>query len=196
MNRALRLAEAQHQERAERLLVARPRVEAAETQQRAQDAQAVARTQVRVAEDRESARSDDRRRPVPVDHGQREPRAPHGGRLTDLVEECEVLAEAAERDVLAVVGRRLRIVFTLRKRLHGAAQSRTRLEQRDVVTVLQQLERRSEARQTTSDDNRLQRRSPSPTMRSFVNAERCGGSSNTSNPADSMRSSVARESPA
>src|SRR5207247_6074761 len=117
-----------------------------------------------------------------ADDGQAQASAVHRARLADPFEEREVFREAAERDVLAVVGRRRWIAITLRQRLHGTSERRPRFENRDVVPCVQQLERSRATGQAAADDDRLHRRSPSPTIRSFVSADRCGGPSNTSKP--------------
>src|SRR5207248_6951742 len=102
----------------------------------------------------------------------------------------------AERDVLAVVRRRRRISLALRQRLHRPAQRRTCFEQRDVVTSAQELEGGRATREAAADDRGSHRRKPSPTIRSFASADRRGGPANTSKPDASIRSSVARYSPA
>ena len=104
----------------------------------------------------------------------------------------EVLREAAERDVLAVVRRRLRIAFALRQRLDGAAERRSRLEHRHVGARVDEVECRGEPREAASDDDRLHRTSPFATTASFAGAESRVFSPKTSNPFASMRSSVAR----
>ena len=82
--------------------------------------------------------------------------------------------------MLAVVGRRGWIAFALRQRLHGAAERRPRLVERHGVALVGELERGREAGQPAADDGRLHLSSPPATMRSFVSAESCGGSPNTS----------------
>ena len=130
-------------------------------------------------------------RPSSRDHGQLEREPAVGAALADAVEEAQVLGEAAERDVLAVVGRRGRITLTLRQRLHGAAERRPRLVERDRVALVGELERGRETGQPASDDRAFMAGAlPAPTMRSFVSGESCGGPPNTSNPRFSIRSSV------
>ena len=102
-----------------------------------------------------------RARAVLGEHRQREPRAEVRAALADAVEEAEVLGEAAERDVLAVVGRRLGIALALRQRLHGAAERRARLVQRDVGARVDELEGGGEACEPAADDGGLHRSKPS-----------------------------------
>ena len=83
--------------------------------------------------------------------------------------------------MLAVVGRRRRIALALGQRLHGAAERRPRLVERDGVALVGELERGREPGQPASDDGGVHGRStPAPTMRSFVSGESCGGPPNTS----------------
>ena len=74
--------------------------------------------------------------------------------------------------MLTVVGRRRRIALARGKRLHRAAEGRPRFQQRYVVSGVEQLERGRAARKASAHDRRLHRRSPPPTIRSFVNADR------------------------
>ena len=191
-DRRLRLAETEHEECAERLLVTRTRIDAAEAKERSKHAKPVRRKEVRVTQNRECARSNDCRASELVDHRQRETRAPQRSRLIDVPQEAEVLGEAAKRDVLTVVRRRPRITLALGECLDRAAQGRPSFEERDFVTRFQELERSRAAGEPTPDDHGLHRRRPSPTIRSFVSADRCGGPSKMSKPAASIRSSVAR----
>ena len=94
--------------------------------------------------------------------------------------------------MLAVVGWWIRIALTARQRLHLAADGRARLVDDDVVPGVDELERGGEAREPAADDCRPHLRRPSPTILSFVSAERCGGPEKTSKPRASIRSSVAR----
>ena len=103
----------------------------------------------------------------------------YGAALADPVEEGEVFREAAERDVLAVVGRRRWVAVPLGQRLHGAAERRARLVERDAVARVRELERRRETGEAAADDGRSHQR-PCPTIRSFVSADRCGGPTKTS----------------
>src|SRR5205814_5164956 len=96
----------------------------------AQDREPLAEGDMPVAEQRER-RAPDRRRPAMlVEHGQLELQAANRARLADPVEEAQVLGEAAERDVLAVVGRRFGIAVAARQGLHGAAEGGPRLVHR------------------------------------------------------------------
>ena len=125
------------------------------------NAQPVAQRQVPVRRASAGRRRLDRRRREPSSamHGQREPRAQVRAALADALEEAEVLGEAAERDVLAVVRRRLGIAVALRQRLHRAAERRPRLVQRHVCARVHEVERGGEAR-------RARRRRPRPSSRS------------------------------
>jgi hypothetical protein len=187
---ALRLALAQ-QEVCKCLVVVRGRIEPAQREQ-LPDEGTFAQRQVRVAREQDRTGRDVRPAAVLVHDRKAQAHAANGARLTDPLEESEVLREATERDVLSVVGRRRWIAVALRQRLHGAAERRPRFQQSDLVSRVQQLERGRAAREAAAHDRRLHRRSPSPTIRSFVSADRCGGPSNTSKPLASIRSSVAR----
>ena len=130
-------------------------------------------------------------RPSSAITGRSSERRRYDSTLADALEEAEVLGEAAERDVLAVVGRRRGVALALGKRLDGAAERRPRLVERDGVTLVGELERRSQAGQTASDNGDVHgRMTPAPTMRSFVSGDSCGGPPNTSKPRSSIRSSV------
>ena len=121
------------------------------------DAQPVAQRQVPVARAAPAGVGlMSRARAVLGEHRQREPRAQIRAALADAVEEAEVLGEAAERDVLAVVGRRLRIALALRQRLHRAAERRPRLVQRHVDACVDEVERRGRPA------------SPPPTTATFI----------------------------
>ena len=89
--------------------------------------------------------------PVLVDHGQLEPQAPDRARLPDPLEEAQILGEAAEGDVLAVVGRRRRVAVSLRQGLDGSAECRARLEQGHVGAGVEAVERGGEPGQATPD---------------------------------------------
>ena len=65
----------------------------------------------------------------------------------------EVLRAAAERDVLAVVGRRRRVALALGQRLHRAAERRPRLEEGHLVAGVGEVERRGEPGQAAADDH-------------------------------------------
>ena len=144
-----------------------------------------------VADERGGGSPDRRRAAVLRDHGQLEPEPAVGAALADAVEETQVLREAAERDVLAVVGRWGRIALALGQRLHRAAERRPRLVERDRVALVGELERGRETGEAASDDSRLHLSNPPATMRSFVPVESDGGPSKTSNPRLSIRSRVA-----
>ena len=111
--------------------------------------------------------------------------------LADPVEEAEVLGKAAERDVLAVVRRRLRVAVALRQRLHGAAERRPRLVHGDVGARVHQVERRSQSGEPAADDCDLHSRFRATTP-SFARVERRHDASKTSKPFASMRSSWPR----
>ena len=178
------------QQRAERLAFARLRTAAARRDDRNQ--QPLAQGQMRVGDQRRQAGPDRRVRAVLADHRQSERPPQVRPALADPLEKLEVLRKTAERDVLAVVGRRNRIAFAFRQRLHRSSQCRPRLEQRDVVARIHELERGGAAGEPAADDDGLHRRQPSPTIRSFASAERCVGPAKTSKPEASIRSSVAR----
>ena len=127
-----------------------------------------------------------------VDHRQLKGHAPHRADLADAVEEAQVLGEAAERDVLPVVGRRLRVALAPRQRLHRAAERRPRLVQGHLVPAVHELERRAQAGEAAPDDRDSHRSSPAPMIRSFVSDESLTDPSKTSKSRDSIRSSVAR----
>ena len=158
----------------------------------AKDREPLAEGDVPVAEQRQRRAPDRRRAAALVEHGQVELQAAHRARLADPVEEAQVLREAAERDVLAVVGRRLGVAFAPRQGLHRPAERRPGLVQRHLVARVGQVERGRQPGEAAADDRDLHRRSPAPTMRSFVSRERRTEPSKTSNPRASIRSSVAR----
>src|SRR5262249_38401685 len=86
-----------------------PRLRAATPCRDDRNAQTVAQRQMRIAEQGGQARLDVGARAVLREDGKREARAQIRIALADALEEAEVLGEAAECDVLPVVGRRLRI---------------------------------------------------------------------------------------
>ena len=95
-----------------------------------------------------------------VDHRQAQRLAAERARLADPGEEPLVGREAAERDVLAVVGRRRRVALALRQRLHRAAERRPRLVEHDLVPAVDQLERSRQAGEATADDRDLSKERP------------------------------------
>src|SRR5437773_11877233 len=145
-----------------------------------------------VAQKRTDAVADRGHPPALVDDREVEWDADGRARASDAIEEREVLLEAPECNVLPVVGRRIRIAFAARKRLHLAAEGRARLEHENLVPGINELERGAEPGEAAADDGRPHLRRPPPTIRSFVSVERCGGPAKTSKPRASMRSSVAR----
>ena len=156
------------------------------------DAEPVAQGEVSVAQQRAEAVADRRHAAVLVDHGQVERDADDRTRAPDPIEKGEVVLEAAECDVLPVVRRWIRIALTARQRLHLAAEGRTCLEDDDLLTCVDELERGAEPGEPAADDGHPHRRKPPPTIRSLVSAERCGGPAKTSKSRASIRSSVAR----
>ncbi len=102
--------------------------------------------------------------------------------LADPVEEAQVLGEAAEPDVLAVVGRGLRISLPLRERLNGAAERRPRLEHRHGVARVDEVERRREPREPTAHHRDLHGRSSFATTASLRGVESRTFSPKTSKP--------------
>ena len=141
------------EQRAEGLAVVRG--SAPQCDQRPDNLKALPRGQVAVPEDGERRAADGGDGRILADHGQLEPPSPVGAAFADALEEGEVLREAAERDVLPVVGRRRRVAVALRERLDGAAQRRPRLGELDIVTGIDELERGGEARQPAADDGDL-----------------------------------------
>ena len=127
-----------------------------------------------------------------VDHRQPEPRPQIRTALADALEKAEVLGEAAERDVLAVVRRRLGIAVTRRERLHRAAERRTRLVEDDLRARVHELERRGEPREAAADDCDLHRKTPRATTASFAGVESRVLPWKTSKSFASIRSSVER----
>src|SRR3954454_19725171 len=101
-----------------------------------------------VAEERKRRRRDRGAAAALVEHRELQRHAPHRGRLADPLEEAQVLGEAAERDMLAVVGLRVQVGIAPRKRLYSAAQPRPRLVERHLVPGVHELERRTQARKT------------------------------------------------
>src|SRR6185503_16474514 len=77
------------------------------------DPDPVANREVAIAKQRTEAVADLRRAAALVNHGQLERQPPDVLAAPDPLEELQILGEAAERDVLAVVGRRLGIALPL-----------------------------------------------------------------------------------
>ncbi len=161
------------------------RVEAVERAGDAADRDAVAQADVPVAQERERAGPDEGDDAVLRDDRKRQRRAARGARLADPVEEIHVGRAAAERDVLAVVGRRRRIALALGQRLHRAAERRPGLEQCDVVARIHEIERSGDPGQASSDNDRSHLRL---TMaRTLAAVERLGREEKTSKPVARMR---------
>jgi len=112
---------------------------------------AIAHRQVAIAEEWAEAVADLRGAAAFVDHSQLERYPLDLVSAADPLEERQIVREAAERDVLAVVGRRLGIALPLGQRLHLAAEGRPGLEQRHVVAGVGELERRSESGEAAAD---------------------------------------------
>ena len=98
-------------------------------------------------------------------------------RLPDPREEAEVLGAAPERDVLAVVRRRVGVALARGQRLHRAPERRARLEDGDVVARVGQVERGGEPGQAAADDDSLH---SAATARTLPTAESRGRCENTS----------------
>ena len=124
-----------------------------------------------VAQKRPQARLDGCDPAVLVEHRQAEARAEVRAALAYALEEAEVLGEAVERDVLAVVRRRLRVSLALGECLHRAAECRARLMEDDFLPRVHELERGGEAREPAADDRHLQRKTPRATTASFSGVE-------------------------
>ncbi len=161
----------------ERLAVELVRLEPPEPARDPGDRQPLAQGDVPVAEQRERAGGDPGDAPVLGDHRQRQALAPVGGAAPDALQEREVLGAAAQRDVLAVVGRRIGVALALGQRLHGAAERRPRLEQRHLMSAVCELERGGEPGKAAADDDRPHR---AATARTLPTAESCGRRENTS----------------
>ncbi len=185
VDRDIRGAEpAQHvAERPVGLRVAQPR-------EHERQAQAIAERQVPV--EQEARRRDRRDGAVLRDDRQREPLPQHGSAFAHPVEEAQVLREAAERDVLAVVRRRLGIAVARGQRLHRSAERRPRFVERHVDVRVHEIERSREAREPAADDCHLHRTSPRATTASFAGVDKRHDGPNTSKPLASMRSSWPR----
>ena len=121
-----------------------------------------------------------------------EPRPEVRASFADPVEKAQVLGEAAERDVLPVVGRRLGVALALGQRLHGTAERRPRLEQRHRGTRIDQVEGGGQACQPAADHSDSHRTRPRATTASFAGAESRHERPKTSNPLASIRSSWPR----
>ena len=89
--------------------------------------QPVSQREMAVTEERRGRAADGRRAAVFGDHRQVKGKAAVRLTLADALEEAEVLREAAQRDVLAVVGRWLGVALALGERLDCAAERRPRL---------------------------------------------------------------------
>ena len=127
--------------------------------------------------------------PILGDDRQREAPAHVRRALADAVEECEVLGEASERDVLAVVGRGFRIPVARGQRLHGAAERRARLVHGHLCARVDEVEPSGQPGETAADHRHLHRTSSRATTASFAGVESRHDSSKTSKPFASMRSS-------
>jgi len=119
------------------------------------DPNAVAKREVAITKQRAEAVADLRCAATLVDHGQLERQPPDVVAAPDPLEELQILGEAAERDVLAVVRRRLGITLPLRQRLHLAAKSRPGLEQGHVMAGVDELQRRREPGQAAPNHDCL-----------------------------------------
>ena len=142
--------------------------------------EAVAQRQVPVAEQVERTVGDHRDAALLVEHRELEGTPVERSGRAGEPEELLPGGEAAEADVLAVVGRRRRVALPLRQRLHRAAERRARLEQRHLLARPDQTERGRETGEPAADHDAPHRRRPPPTMRSFWSGERCGGPAKTS----------------
>src|SRR4029453_298057 len=113
------------------------------------------------------------------DDRQPEPDAPKCSRLPDLGDEVEVGRATAQRDVVAVVGRRARIALALGQGLNCATERRSRFGELHVVALARELERGRKAGEPATDD-----RDPhsATTARIFSTVDRWGGSMKTSYP--------------
>ena len=115
------------------------------------DSEAVSRRQVAVAQERHHSRAEVSNAPTLVDHGHRQPNPTDRGSLPDPSQEAQVLAAAAERDVLPVVRWWRRITVALGERLNCAAERRSCLEQRDRRSLVGKIERRRETGEPATD---------------------------------------------
>src|SRR5262249_28160248 len=150
----------------------------------------------RVAEEPEPG-ADGRDPALLVDDREAERLAPQRRSLSDPLDEAPVLAEAAEGNVLAVVGRRRRILLPLGQGLDRSPAGRPRLVQNDLVPRIDEFEGGGQAGEPAPDDgDPLGHSRFAPTIRSLVNVDSRGGPSKTSKPLASIRSSVARYRPA
>jgi len=154
------------------------------------DAEPVAKRQMPVAKERSEPVADRRLAALLVDHRELERQPFDLAGTAHPLEEAQILVETAESDVLAVVGRRLRVALALGERLHLAAECWTSLEQPHIVAGIRQVERGREAGETATNHNNLHRASAAPTTRSLATGESDGGPSKTSKPSASIRSSV------
>jgi len=145
-----------------------------------------------VAKQRAETVGDVRRSAPLVDHGQLEGHSLDIPGAADPLEEIQIVREAAERDVLAVVRRGLGVALPLGQGLHLAPERRPGFEERDVMPRVDKLERRREAGQAAADHRRPHLASAAPTTRSFATGESLGAPPKTSNPSCSIRSSVER----
>ena len=145
-----------------------------------------------VGEERGERRTDLGDGAILGEHRQGESLPDVGPGFADPVEKAEVLREAAERDVLAVVGRRIRIALALRQRLYRATERRTSLVERHVDACVDEVERRGETGQSAADNGSPHRTRPRATTASLLRVERRHDRSKTSKPFSSMRSSCPR----
>src|SRR5947209_18599383 len=102
-----------------------------------------------------------------VQHGERETRAEIRAAFADPFKEPQVLGEAAERYVRAVVGRRLRVAVAFGQRLHRAAERRARLVERHVLAGIDELERGGKTGEAAAHDGDGHASSPRATTASF-----------------------------
>ena len=148
------------------------------------DPKTLAESEMTVTQQRRHSRSQMGDAPLFVDHGHRERDAPDRGVLPDAPQKAQVLAATAERNVLAVVGRRGRIALPLRKCLNGAAERRPPLEQGHRRASVDEIERRRQTGEPAPDHHcphyAASRMRPLPITRSLPNAERLGRAEKTS----------------
>src|SRR3954451_21715254 len=108
-----------------------------------------------VAEERQRAGPDHGNGSVLGDDGQFQRLPADRLPLPDRVQKREVRVETAERDVLSVVRRRIRVAFASREGLHSPTQGWTRLQQRHLMPVVEKPKRGREPGQAAADNDEL-----------------------------------------
>jgi hypothetical protein len=129
------------------------RRELAEPPSRASGRDAFGQRKMYVAQQREQSWPDCGHGPVLAHYRERKLQSAHVALATDPLEKAKVSREAAESDVLTVVGRRLRIALPARQRLHRATERGPRLEEDHFMAAVDEVESGREPSEAAADDD-------------------------------------------